>query len=87
VKGVQMRPASRARGRGATRAGSDEVQRRPVDVCRVRRGARRPKRESAPQVRFHAASGKPVERVLVLDGEEIHRCTLPGGANAQDSAS
>jgi len=39
-------------------------------------------RGRTPQVRFHSASGKPVERVLVLDGEELHRCTLPDDEHA-----
>jgi hypothetical protein len=29
-----------------------------------------------PDVRIHGASGQPNMRVLVLDGEEIHRCEI-----------
>lgn len=31
-----------------------------------------------PHVRFHSATAKRTERVLIVDGEEVHRCTLPG---------
>jgi hypothetical protein len=31
-----------------------------------------------PDVRIHGASGRPNMRVLVLDGEEIHRCEIDG---------
>jgi hypothetical protein len=29
-----------------------------------------------PDVRIHGASGQPNMRVLVLDGEELHRCEI-----------
>jgi len=33
-------------------------------------------RDKAPMVVIHAASGKPNERVLSLDGHELHRCSV-----------
>ena len=33
--------------------------------------------ETEPKVAIHAASGKPNERVLSIDGNEIHRCVRP----------
>ena len=35
-----------------------------------------------PQVRFHVATGKRMERVLIVDGKEVHRCTMPDGYGA-----
>ena len=32
--------------------------------------------DKVPMVVMHAASGKPNERVLSLDGQEIHRCVI-----------
>ena len=36
-----------------------------------------------PQVQFHAATGKRTERVVVVQGKEVHRCTMPTGHGAR----
>jgi hypothetical protein len=35
-----------------------------------------------PTVVFHAASGKPNMRVILVDGVEVHRCNVTGGMGA-----
>jgi hypothetical protein len=35
-----------------------------------------------PTIVFHAASGKPNTRVILVDGVEIHRCNVAGQTRA-----
>jgi hypothetical protein len=35
-----------------------------------------------PTIVFHAGSGRPNTRVILVDGVEIHRCTVAGGTRA-----
>jgi hypothetical protein len=38
--------------------------------------------DQVPMVVIHAASGKPNERVLSLDGRELHRCVVEDARRA-----
>ncbi len=38
-----------------------------------------------PEVLIHSSSAKPTERVLSVDGREIHRCALGSNGHLSDS--
>jgi hypothetical protein len=42
-------------------------------------------RAKVPRVLLEASSGQPVTRILLVDGQEIHRCVV-GGPPAQSSS-
>jgi hypothetical protein len=43
--------------------------------------------DKVPLVTIHGASGKMNERVISVDGEEIHRCTRPNGDDRKPALS
>jgi hypothetical protein len=43
--------------------------------------------DKVPLVTIHGASGKVNERVISIDGEEVHRCTPPNGEHRQAALS
>jgi hypothetical protein len=43
--------------------------------------------DKVPRVEMHGASGKVNERVISVDGEEIHRCVRPNGNDRQPAVS
>jgi hypothetical protein len=43
--------------------------------------------DKVPRVTIHGASGRQNERVISVDGEEIHRCARPNGGDRRAALS
>lgn len=43
--------------------------------------------DKMPSVAIHGASGKKNERVISVDGEEVHRCVRPNGDDRSPALS